>query len=212
MNVLPLELNLYSDYLVVNQGQASATRLAALLEGEFSHDAFTRKLTQVDYGSRHLWQVVKPFVGQMAQADGVMILDDTVEEKAYMRLNELINYHYDHAKGRCVRGINQPRGFPWFMQVDLYLEDIWLNGRDSLDMAKVRRQVRGALDQCPQASVVIRLHVNAPFWWNEAHPDECTEYADGPIQTDLQAGAPYHNEQFDIDRPLYFVRKELFGR
>ena len=48
MNVLPLELDLYSDYLVVNQGQASATRLAALLEGEFSHDAFTRKLTQVD--------------------------------------------------------------------------------------------------------------------------------------------------------------------
>ena len=88
-------------------------------------------------------------------------------------------------------------------QVDLYLEDIWLKGRDSLDMTKVRRQVRGVLDQCPDASVVIRLHVNAPFWWNEAHPDECTEYADGPIQTDLRSGAPYHNEQFDVDRPLW---------
>ena len=88
-------------------------------------------------------------------------------------------------------------------QVDLYLEDIWLKRRDSLDMTKVRRQVRGVLDQCPDASVVIRLHVNAPFWWNEAHPDECTEYADGPIQTDLRSGAPYHNEQFDVDRPLW---------
>ena len=47
MTVLPLELDLYSDYLAVNQRQASATRLAALLEGEFSHDAFTRKLTQL---------------------------------------------------------------------------------------------------------------------------------------------------------------------
>lgn len=87
-------------------------------------------------------------------------------------------------------------------QVDLYLEDIWLAGRDTLDMSKARRQVRGVLDQCPQASVVVRLHVNAPFWWNEAHPGECTEYADGPIQTELRAGPPYHNEQFDIDRPL----------
>ena len=47
MTVLPLELDLYSDYLMVNQRQVSATRLAALLEGEFSHDAFTRKLTQL---------------------------------------------------------------------------------------------------------------------------------------------------------------------
>ena len=39
-------------------------------------------------------------------------------------------------------------------QVDLYLEDIWLAGRDTLDMAKARRQVRGVLDQCPDASVV----------------------------------------------------------
>ena len=87
-------------------------------------------------------------------------------------------------------------------QVDLYLEDIWLAGRDTLDMAKARRQVRGVLEQCPQTSVVVRLHVNAPFWWNEAHPEECTEYADGPIQTHLRSGPPYHNEQFDVDRPL----------
>jgi len=87
-------------------------------------------------------------------------------------------------------------------QVDLYLEDIWQSGRDTLDMDKARRQVRGVLAQCPQASVVVRLHVNAPFWWNEAHPGECTEYADGPIQTELRAGPPFHNEQFDIDRPL----------
>ncbi len=87
-------------------------------------------------------------------------------------------------------------------QVDLYLEDIWRSGSDTLDMDKARRQVRGVLVQCPQASVVVRLHVNAPFWWNEAHPGECTEYADGPIQTELRAGPPFHNEQFDIDRPL----------
>ena len=121
MNALPLELDLYSDYLVVNQGQASATRLAALLEHEFSHDTFTRKLAQTDYGSRHLWQVVKPFVAKVGSPAGVLLLDDTVEEKAHVQLNELINYHYDHAKGRCVKGINQLTALYYSQQVSLPL-------------------------------------------------------------------------------------------
>jgi hypothetical protein len=87
-------------------------------------------------------------------------------------------------------------------QVDLYLEDIWLPGQDTLDMARARRQVGGVLDQCPDAAVVIRIHVNAPFWWNKAHPEERTEFADGPVQEELQSGPPYHNEQFDVMRPL----------
>ncbi|HEX8530753.1 MAG TPA: hypothetical protein VF646_12055 [Cytophagales bacterium] len=92
-------------------------------------------------------------------------------------------------------------GFRLF-QVDLYLEDVWYAGTDTLDMAKVRRQVRGVLDQCPDAGVVIRVHTNAPFWWNQAHPEECTQYADGPVDTTLLAGPPYHNEEHDIDRAL----------
>ena len=43
----------------------------------------------------------------MAQDDGALLLEDRVEEKAHMRLNDLIAYHYDQAQGRCVRGINQ---------------------------------------------------------------------------------------------------------
>lgn len=107
MKGLSLEQDLYSDYLVVNQGQATATRLATLLETQLSHDAITRSLTQADYGSAHLWQVVKPFVAQVACSQAILSLDDTVEEKAYMQLNDLITYHYDHTKGRSVKGINQ---------------------------------------------------------------------------------------------------------
>lgn len=107
MNGLTLEQDLYSDYLVVNQGQSTATRLAALLEGHFSHDRLTRSLNQADYGSAQLWQLVKPFVHQMAQPKAVLVLDDTVEEKPYSHTNDLIAYHYDHTKGRCVKGLNQ---------------------------------------------------------------------------------------------------------
>lgn len=107
MNGLTIEHDLYSDYLVVNQGQASATRLAELLEGHFSHDRLTRSLNRADYGAAQLWQVVKPFIQQVARPDAVLVLDDTVEEKPYSHTNELIAYHYDHTKGRCVKGLNQ---------------------------------------------------------------------------------------------------------
>lgn len=80
MNGLRIEHDLYSDYLVVNQGQATATRLAQLLEGHFSHDQLTRSLNRADYGSAQLWQIVKPFVQQVVQPDAVLVLDDTVEE------------------------------------------------------------------------------------------------------------------------------------
>ena len=59
--------DLYSDYLLVNQGQPTATRLAALVDGKLSHDAITRSLHQQDYNSVDLWQVVKPFVHQIAK-------------------------------------------------------------------------------------------------------------------------------------------------
>ena len=87
-------------------------------------------------------------------------------------------------------------------QVDLYLEDIWYKNSKTIDIKKAQRQVRGVLDQCPDANVVIRIHVNAPFWWNEAHPEECTQFADGPVDTTLKAGAPFHNEEHDIHRAL----------
>jgi len=86
-------------------------------------------------------------------------------------------------------------------QVDLYLEDIWYKNQPALDIAKAQRQVRGVLDVCPDANVVIRLHVNAPFWWNEQNRAECTEYADGPIDQ-RRYGPPFNNEDGDIDRPL----------
>ncbi|QHV96005.1 hypothetical protein [Spirosoma endbachense] len=92
-------------------------------------------------------------------------------------------------------------GFRLF-QVDLWLEDIWAKNSDTLDIRKAQRQVRGVLDQCADASVVIRIHVNAPFWWNKANPDECTQFADAPVDTTLKAGPPYHNEEHDIHAAL----------
>jgi DDE superfamily endonuclease len=100
------ELDLYTDYLLRTFGAATATGLSAMVEGEVSHDKITRALSEQDYRSRDLWQEVKPTVSQIEDEDGVLIFDDTIEEKAWTDENELMCWHYDHCSGRNVRGIN----------------------------------------------------------------------------------------------------------
>ncbi len=84
-------------------------------------------------------------------------------------------------------------------QVDLWLEDLWPEKAAHLDLALARRQIRGVLDACPHAAVVVRLHVNAPRWWARAHPDECVYFANGPLE-DLPEGLPFNHEDGDPDR------------
>lgn len=101
-----LLLNVYSDYLQISTSQTSATVLSSLVEGELSHDKITRFLSSPCFSSKDLWHLVKPTVRQVEQEEGVLIIDDTVEEKAYMDENSLICWHYDHVQGRSVKGIN----------------------------------------------------------------------------------------------------------
>jgi hypothetical protein len=53
-----------------------------------------------------LWQIVKPYVRQIQQTDGVLIIDDSIAEKPYTDENEIICWHYDHSQDRSVKGIN----------------------------------------------------------------------------------------------------------
>lgn len=72
-------------------------------------------------------------------------------------------------------------------QADLWLE--WLLGPDDvLDVTLAQRQVRGILDACPDAAVMLRVHLNPPPAWCAAHPDECVQYADGPAEPEERWG------------------------
>lgn len=99
-------LELYTDYLLCTSGNATATGLSAMLDGEISHDKVTRFLSAQAYTSRDLWKEVKGTVRQMESEDGVLIFDDTIQEKNWTDENELVCWHYDHTKGRSVKGIN----------------------------------------------------------------------------------------------------------
>jgi hypothetical protein len=99
-------LDLYTDYLLSSFGPTTATGLSKLMDGAISHDQVSRMLASPRKTSKDWWRMVKPEVRKIEYADGVMIVDDSIEEKVYTDENEIICWHYDHAKGRNVKGIN----------------------------------------------------------------------------------------------------------
>lgn len=100
------QLELYTDYLISNYGYATATGLSAMVHGAVSHDKITRFLSEREYTSKDLWLEVKSAVRQIEREDGVLIFDDTICEKMWTDENEVVCWHYDHTKGRLVKGIN----------------------------------------------------------------------------------------------------------
>ena len=99
-------LDLYTDYLIGSFSAITATGLSELTEGQMSHDQITRFLSKEEYKSKHLWLMVKKTVRKIESEDGVIIIDDTIEEKPYTDENEIICWHFDHSINRNVKGIN----------------------------------------------------------------------------------------------------------
>lgn len=100
-------LDIYSDYLISQTHHATATGLSRLLDGDLSHDQITRFLHKEELTSKDLWQYVKPEIRRNeTETGGVFIVDDTIEEKIYTDENDTVCWHYSHAKGRCIKGIN----------------------------------------------------------------------------------------------------------
>jgi len=98
--------DLYADYLLASFGATTATGLSELLEGEVSHDQVTRDLAGTQKTASELWQTVKPFVREVQAEAGVLIIDDSIEEKPYTDENDIVCWHYDHSKDRLLKGIN----------------------------------------------------------------------------------------------------------
>lgn len=99
-------LDLYADYLISSFSYTTATGLSNALEGSISHDAVTRFLSARTYTSKDLWKVAKPIVREIESDNGLLVLDDTIEEKLYTDENDIVAWHYDHVFGRAVKGVN----------------------------------------------------------------------------------------------------------
>jgi hypothetical protein len=99
-------LELYTDYLMSSFSYTTATGLSVMSEGKISHDKVTRFLSSERFTASGLWELVKPTVREIESEEGVLIIDDTIEEKPSTDENEIICWHYDHSQGRSVKGVN----------------------------------------------------------------------------------------------------------
>ena len=82
-----------------------------MVNGEVSHDRVSRFLAQRDYTSRDLWLQVKSTVRQVEDAEGVLIFDDTIQEKALTDESDLM-YRHDaiHKDFSCIKAYQEATG------------------------------------------------------------------------------------------------------
>ncbi len=99
-------MDLYTDFLMTSPNIVSAGLLSEVLNKEHSHDRITRMLAQDILDQKAYWRSIKPTVRQIEKAEGIISIDDTIEEKPYSSENEFISWHFDHTKGQSVKGIN----------------------------------------------------------------------------------------------------------
>lgn len=99
-------LDIYSDYLISSFSYTTATGLSSMLDNQISHDRITRFLSAREYTSKDLWRLAKPVIREIETDNGCLLFDDTIQEKEYTDENDIIAWHFDHSKGRNVKGIN----------------------------------------------------------------------------------------------------------
>jgi len=99
-------LDLYTDFLMTSPNVASALVMSKMLQDAYSHDSITRMLAQNELDQSIFWKLIKPTIRQIESEDGIISIDDTIENKPYSEENELISWHFDHTVGKSVKGIN----------------------------------------------------------------------------------------------------------
>lgn len=99
-------MDLYSDFLISSPNVVSATLVSEVLNKSYSHDSFTRMLAQSELDAKTYWKYIKPSIRQLQSTNGIISVDDTIENKPHSEENELISWHWDHTQERSVKGIN----------------------------------------------------------------------------------------------------------
>lgn len=174
-------LDIYTDYLQVTFRGASATNLSDVLDKAYSHDQITRLLSGNEFSSKDLWQLVKPLVRSHQNEEACLIFDDSIIEKPYTDESELVTWHFDHSKGRSVKGIGiltafyhtqtKESGNPLRIPVGYELirkpiEYCEVKSRKHKRMAEVTKneQLRSMMLQCIRNDLVFR-YVLGDSWF-----------------------------------------------
>lgn len=81
----------------------------------------------------------------------------------------------------------------------LFLDQMW-SSDGKFDITIAQKQIRGVLEVCPEAAIIIRLHMHAPKWWLDQYPEEAMKYSSGPPLADVN-GRFMRSQHDDPVRP-----------
>ena len=102
----PELLDIYSAFLLSSFTLVTATGLSQMLDNGYSHDQISRFLAQCKFTQKDFWRMVKKIIRKVERDDAVLAIDDVIMEKPHSTENDIIAWHWDHAKSRSVKGIN----------------------------------------------------------------------------------------------------------
>jgi len=100
--------DIYINFLLSSFGKIEMTKLSKIVDGEYSHDVFTKNLLLNDEieTDKELWTTVKPILREYEnEEEGCLLIDDSLLSKPYSSTNEVIDVHYDHVTHRNMKGI-----------------------------------------------------------------------------------------------------------
>lgn len=99
-------LDVYTDDLITSCSLVTATGLSAAIDHQYSHDQITRLLAKEEYSQKQYWQCINTIVRQIEQDEGIIVVDDPLEEKPYTDENDMVCWHDEHTTSQHVKGIN----------------------------------------------------------------------------------------------------------
>ena len=102
----PELLDIYSDYLLSSFGLVTSTGLSQLIDNGYRHDQISRFLAQRKFTQKDFWKMVKKLIRKIENDEGVILIDDTIEEKPHSTENTIMCWHWDHSKNCNVKGVN----------------------------------------------------------------------------------------------------------
>jgi hypothetical protein len=109
-------------------------------------------------------------------------------------------WSWDEMPQYSISRFSKEAGFNLF-QGELWMRDIFPNNDHELDLALVRRQIRGFLEANPDAAVFIRLRCNASPEWNLTNREECCAWADTQAMY-LEEDGLHRWDDHDTENPL----------
>jgi len=160
---------LYTDYLLCQLSQASSTMCAEMLDNTIKHDSFSRMLQVGDYSSQYVWNKGKNLLNKNNSSYRILSLDNTIIHKPDSKVNEVVNWFYDHSVGRAVKGINLISALIHTANTDVPVcfevqtKDQLIVAKDKHDKDRLKRKSRYTINQLSRKLVLQVLKSAGKF-------------------------------------------------